>query len=145
MIIENESSSYDSERGTKQINEMKIHNCRCSNDIHRMYEKRKIDRILRRVSEASPGEEKRTGRLDTIFSSLIGDVELSRILKRKYPKVHNRIEGKLIAAKRELSRLIRREERISFLRLLEHHRLDPEGPYPTALADKYGRGYGLRN
>lgn len=64
--------------------------------------------------------------------------EQNRFLRQGDPKIQNRIRGHTQAARREFSGPVRRRERIAFARLLKRVGLDPEGPYPKNLVEKYG-------
>lgn len=64
--------------------------------------------------------------------------EQNRFLRQGDPKIQNRIRGHTQAARWEFSGPVRRRERIAFARLLKRVGLDPEGPYPKNLVEKYG-------
>lgn len=110
--------------------------------LHKEARERKADRLFRAITVSSPRCSSRTRRVDKILSDLIGNPVLHQLLRKTDPKIHGRMMGHLQSATRELSRLIRRQERMPFSRLLKGIGLDPEGPFPKNLVGKYGRGYG---
>lgn len=75
--------------------------------------------------------------LERLFSEAISSIVFCESLKRADPKSHDRMSGHLQAAKRELFRLIRKERRMSFSKVVGRLRLDPEGPLPIGLVEKY--------
>lgn len=79
--------------------------------------------------------------LERLFSEAISSIVLCESLKRADPKSHDRMSGHLQAAKRELFRLIRKERRTTFSKVVQRLRLDPEGPLRIGVVEKYGQRY----
>lgn len=78
---------------------------------------------------------------ERLFSDAICNIVFCESLKRADPKIHDRMRGHLEAAKKELFRLIRKDRRARFSKVVNRLRLDPDGPLPNGLVEKFNRKY----
>lgn len=74
-----------------------------------------------------------------LFSEVSTRIVFCESLKRVDPKSHDRLRGHLQAAKKELFRLIRKNRRASLSKIVQRLRLDPDGPLPNGLVEKFGQ------
>lgn len=78
---------------------------------------------------------------ERLFAEAIRGIVFCESLKRADPKSYDRMRGHLQAAKKELFRLIRKERRARFSKVIHRLRLDPDGPLPNGLVEKYREKY----
>lgn len=141
MKPRNDPKQEVSENEGGSLQEIILRNWNQLTEIHRERRKRKIEQLFHSAIAGILNDTGRSPRFNRIFLNLMNDQEANRFLWYQNPKSFKRIEGHIQAARREFSSLARRQDRVSLKRLLKRVGLDPAGPYPKNLVEKYGRRY----
>lgn len=123
------------------LQEIILRNWNQITEIHRENKKRRIEQLFQSAVASMINDSGRSRRADRMFFDVMNHQETNRFLKQAHPKIYRRIERYIQAARKEFSKLVRRQERLSLARLLKRVGLDPEGPYPKNLVEKYGRRF----